>query len=136
MKVLTFGTFDHLHPGHLAYLEEANVRGDLFVIVARDVHVEEIKGTAPDESEEDRIAALQEAFPEAEVILGDAEDYLEPVRKISPDLIVLGYDQRLPPGVSEEDLQCKTLRAAPLNPEIHKSSIMRQKAPKASSKDK
>ena len=126
MKVLTFGTFDHLHPGHLAYLNEAKSRGDLFIVVARDQHVEEIKGSAPDESEDDRIVALQKAFPEAEVILGDENDYLLPVRQINPDLIVMGYDQRLPPGVTEEDLGCKTLRAAPLDPTIHKSSNRRK----------
>lgn len=126
MNVLTFGTFDHLHPGHLAYLNEAASKGDLFIIVARDQHVEQIKGTAPDQSEAVRIAALQEAFPTAQVLLGDAEDYLQPVRDINPDLIVMGYDQQLPPGVSESDLPCKVERAAPHNPEEYKSSLRRE----------
>jgi|AP95_1055475.scaffolds.fasta_scaffold03967_8 FAD synthetase len=136
MKILTFGTFDHLHPGHLAYLNEAKSMGDLFIIVARDSHVEEIKGAAPDQSEEFRMAALKEAFPDATILLGDSEDYLVPVRQINPDLIVMGYDQRLPPGVSEEELGCKVVRAAPLDPDIHKSSLRKQKTPKASFKNK
>ncbi|MDA0376649.1 MAG: adenylyltransferase/cytidyltransferase family protein, partial [bacterium] len=126
MKILTFGTFDHLHPGHAAYLEEAASKGDLFIVVARDSHVEDIKGKAPDQSEAVRIAALQEAFPAAQVVLGDAEDYLQPVRDINPDLIVMGYDQQLPPGVEESDLPYKVERAAPHNPEEFKSSLRRE----------
>lgn len=127
MKILTFGTFDHLHPGHVAYLNEAASKGDLFVIVARDAHVEQIKGVTPDQSEHDRLAALKDAFPDAQVVLGDAEDYRKPVRDINPDLIVMGYDQKLPPGVTEADVDCTILRAAPFDPEIHKSSLLRQK---------
>lgn len=126
IKVLTFGTFDHLHPGHLAYLNEAASEGDLYIVVARDAHVEEIKGLKPDHAEDDRVSALQQAFPDAAVALGDAEDYLEPVKQINPDLIYLGYDQLLPPGVSEADLPCEIRRAAPFEPEKHKSSIRRQ----------
>ena len=35
--VMTFGTFDHLHPGHIYYLSEARKYGDyLITVVARD----------------------------------------------------------------------------------------------------
>ncbi len=125
MKVLTFGTFDHLHPGHIAYLEEAQSKGSLFIIVARGANVEHIKGRAPDHSEEERVVALKEAFPDATVLLGDSENYLKPVLEVAPDLIVMGYDQRLPPGVFEEDLPCPIEKAAPFEPETHKSSIKR-----------
>ncbi|MAE68595.1 MAG: adenylyltransferase/cytidyltransferase family protein [Candidatus Peribacteraceae bacterium] len=132
MKVLTFGTFDHLHPGHLAFLKEASSNGELFISVARDANVKEIKGIAPDQSEGDRVLALKNAFPKANITLGDAQDYLKPVRDISPDLIVLGYDQKLPPGVSQEDLSCEIQRAAPFDPDIYKSSIRRKLIPRAS----
>ena len=125
-KILTFGTFDHLHPGHIAYLEEAGSMGDLFVVIARDSHVEAIKGITPDHHEKKRLQAVQEAFPDATVLLGDTDDYLVPVRAIAPDLIVMGYDQKLPPGISAADLPCPIQKAAPFAPEKHKSSIMRQ----------
>lgn len=125
MKVLTFGTFDHLHPGHIAYLSEAAGKGDLTIIVARDRNVEHIKGGTPRESEQDRLLALEEVFPDATVVLGDSDDYLKPVRDASPDLIVMGYDQQLPPGVEENDLPCRVERAAPHNPEEFKSSLRR-----------
>ncbi len=124
-KVLTFGTFDHLHPGHLSYLHEAASKGDLFIIVARDSNVEHIKGFSPDHTEKQRVSALQEAFPEAVVQLGDAQDYLKPVRDIAPDLILLGYDQKLPPDVTQKDLPCPVERAKAHSPEEYKSSIIR-----------
>jgi FAD synthetase len=125
-KVLVFGTFDLLHPGHLFLLDEASQRGDLFVVIARDAHVEEIKGRAPEHNETERLQVVTDAFPDADVRLGDAKDFLVPVREINPDLILLGYDQRMPPGVSEEDLPCKTERLPAFEPEKWKSSLQRQ----------
>ena len=125
MRVLTFGTFDHFHPGHRAYLEQAAKRGDLFVIVARDTSVQHIKGRISSQNETERLAGVRIAFPHATVLLGDPEDYLRPVRELKPDLILLGYDQKLPPGVSEEDLPCPVERAQPFAPETYKSSILK-----------
>ena len=125
-RVLTFGTFDHLHPGHLAYLTEAQSKGDLFIIVARDQNVTHIKGKRSEQNEEDRKHALEEVFPQATVLLGDSSDYLKPVLDVSPDLIVMGYDQHLPPGISEEDLPCPVERASPHKPEEYKSSLKRR----------
>lgn len=126
MRVVTFGTFDHLHPGHLSYLKEAEGKGELCIIVARDQNVHTIKGRRADQSETQRAAALQAAFPNAVVVLGDAKDYIAPVRALKPDLIVMGYDQQLPPGVAVEDLPCPVHRAKPFVPEIHKSSLRRE----------
>ena len=125
-RVLVFGTFDHLHPGHKFLLREGMKRGDLHVVIARDANVEKIKGKIPDEGEEDRLKILQEAFPEAEVVLGDSDDFLVPVRDIQPDLILLGYDQKFPPGVSEDDLPCSVERLEAFEPERWKSSIMKE----------
>ena len=123
MKVLLFGTFDHLHPGHRFVFQEALKRGDVSVVVARDVNVEKIKGRRPDQSENERMAAIRSAFPSVTPILGDPEDFLVPVRSIKPDLILLGYDQQLPPGVSEGDLPCPVERLPGYRPEEFKSSL-------------
>ena len=125
MRVLIFGTFDHVHPGHLFVFERATERGDVTVVIARDSSVEAIKGKAPDHTEQERQQAVQQALPEAEVILGDPDDYLEPVRTVQPDLILLGYDQQLPPGVLESDLPCSVERLEPFEPQKYKSSLMR-----------
>lgn len=125
MRILTFGTFDHFHPGHQYLLREAASLGDLHVVIARDSNVEHIKGRVPEWDESQRLSAVQEAFPDATVILGDPEDYLRPIAEINPDLILLGYDQRLPPGVTESDLPCEIRRCEAFRPEEFKSSLRR-----------
>ncbi len=146
MKVLVFGTFDHLHPGHRFLLSEASKRacppepaastelstrsrrrrGELWVVVARDANVKKIKGHDPDQDEHERLQAIQKTFPNSRPILGDPHDFLVPVRTIKPDLILLGYDQMLPPGVLESDLPCPIERIPAFEPEKWKSSFQRK----------
>ena len=130
MKVLIFGTFDDLHPGHEFVISEALKRGMTTVIVARDANVRRIKGHAPLQPEEERRAAIERAFPAAQALLGDTNDFLQPVRTLQPDLILLGYDQELPPGVSERDFPCPVERITAFKPETFKSSL-RRKAPRS-----
>lgn len=125
MRVLVFGTFDGLHPGHRFLLDAAEERGALSVVVARDETVLRIKGFLPQHGECERVAALRKAYPAAAVLLGDATDYLRPVHAVQPDLILLGYDQRLPPGVTPEDLSCAVERIGAYKPETYKSSLLR-----------
>ena len=125
MRVLVFGTFDHLHPGHEFVLGEGSKRGALHVVVAQDLTVERIKGHRADQSEQERMQAISDRFPEAKVVLGDHENYLAPVKAIAPDLILLGYDQKLPPGVDLGDLQGTVERLPPFKPERFKSSLKR-----------
>ena len=138
MQVLIFGTFDHLHPGHIFVITEAlkrarppestagQKRDHVTVIVARDHNVTHIKGRAPDQHEEERVRVLRETFPQVTVTLGDPEDFLQPVRSIKPDLILLGYDQQLPPGVRENDFPCPIERITAYRPEEFKSSLRRK----------
>jgi FAD synthetase len=123
MRVILFGTFDHLHPGHVFVLTEAMERGDVTVVIGRDATVERIKGRAPRQSEAERKAAMERAFPGVTVMLGDREDFLAPVRKVKPDLILLGYDQKLPPGVFDADLQVPVERLPAHEPHRFKSSL-------------
>ncbi len=125
MKVLVFGTFDYLHPGHLFVLKEASKRGELWAVVARDRNVEKLKGRMALQTEDERKKAVEEAFPAIHAVLGDAMDFLAPVREIKPDLILLGYDQALPPGVKESDLPCEVERLPAFEPDKYKSSLRR-----------
>jgi FAD synthetase len=126
MRVLVFGTFDRLHPGHEFVLNEGLKRGELHVVVARDLTVEQIKGRKPEQSEEERLEALTKIFPKAHIVLGDTKNYLKPVLTIAPDLILLGYDQQLPPNVLLGDLPCPIERLSAFEPERYKSSIRRR----------
>jgi FAD synthetase len=123
-RVLVFGTFDGLHPGHRFVLDEAAKRGDVSVVVARDANVERIKGYLPQYPENQRVELLKEAYPDMHILLGDPSDFLAPVRGIEPDLILLGYDQRLPPGVQESDLPSTIERLPAFEPEKYKSSFL------------
>lgn len=123
MRVLLFGTFDHLHPGHEFILAEAMKRGDVTVIIARDANVLRIKGKPADQSADVRAQAIRTKFPKITVMPGDPDDFLAPVRSIHPDLILLGYDQQLPPGVTETDFPCPVERLPAYRPEEFKSSL-------------
>ena len=110
-RVLSCGTFDHLHPGHESFLQQAAALGtELCVVVARDENVERLKGRHPDHDEEERMAALGELPYVTEVRLGyPGKNLLRVVEEIAPDIIALGYDQKSPPGLREAfpDLELK-----------------------------
>lgn len=123
-KVMLFGTFDGLHEGHRFLVREAKKRGRTVVVVGTSAHVRTIKGRMPRRSMEERIADLQSEFPDIKVIQGSEADFLIPLRAEKPDLILLGYDQQLPPGITLEDLSCPWERIEALKPEIYKSSLL------------
>lgn len=127
MRILLFGTFDHLHPGHHFVFQEALKRGDVWAVVARDRNVKRIKGRESLQSEQERMDAIRLAFPQVHPILGDSNDFLAPVRLVQPELILLGYDQQLPPGVVERDFPCPVERLPAFKPEKWKSSLLRDR---------
>ena len=127
MRVLIFGTFDLLHPGHRFVLTQARTRGDVFVVIARDSNVLRLKGHLPDQSEGERMRTIEQEFPSVHCVLGDPEDFLAPVRSIKPDLILLGYDQKFPPGVTEDLLHCQIERLPAFQPDKFKSSVRRKR---------
>lgn len=126
-RVQVFGTFDHFHPGHEFLLREAQKLGQLYVTVAQDVTVQRIKGFLPTDSLEQRMAVIQNMFTEAVVFAGSKDSYRDSITKVAPDIIVLGYDQQLPPGLTEADLGTATVRLPAFEPEKHKSSLLRTK---------
>lgn len=93
-KVITFGTFDHFHPGHEYYLTHAKWYGDyLITIVARDDTVNKIKWHLPDENEQQRFLALIDLDYIDLVELGDENDHYACLLTHMPEVICLWYDQ-------------------------------------------
>lgn len=125
MNVMVFGTFDYFHAGHAFVIGEALKRGSTTVIVARDLNVKMIKRRFPRQAEQLRCDAIAKQFPNARVHLGDPDDFLSPIRTYKPDLILMGYDQKLPPGVTEDMLTVRIERLPPHQPERFKSSLRR-----------
>ena len=128
-KVVVFGTFDGLHPGHINFFEQAKKLGDyLVVVVGRDVTVNEVKGRFPKRSELLRLKAVQQCQVVNEAMLGNIGNPYEIIKKIKPDIIALGYDQNsfsagLPEYIKKEDLKIEIVRLKPYKPETYKSSL-------------
>ncbi len=93
MKVAIAGTFDIIHPGHVYFLKEASKYGDLYVIVARDKNVREIKGKKPIFNEIERKTIIENMKLVKKVYLGDLNDFFKVIELIDPDIIFLGSDQ-------------------------------------------
>jgi FAD synthetase len=127
-RVVCAGTFDHLHPGHVDFLNQAKALGaELVVIVARDENVRRIKGIRPDDDEEKRRLNVKRTGIPDRVVLGYLDkDIFSILLELSPGIVALGYDQR----VNEEDIKarlpgCTVTRLHPFHPEKFKSSFYR-----------
>lgn len=102
-RIVATGTFDILHPGHIYYLSESKKLGDeLWVIVSRESNVKH--KPRPIISEEQRLAVISSLKCVDYAILGDKEDMFNPIRKINPDIITLGYDQYFDTEKLQNDL--------------------------------
>jgi len=93
---MCFGTFDNFHPGHLSYLKQAKKYGNyLIAVVARDLNVAKIKGKAPREAERKRWKNISKISCVNKVVVGQIKDKYAVIRKYKPDIICLGYDQKV-----------------------------------------
>lgn len=93
-RVICFGTFDIIHPGHIKFLEAARKLGDeLYVVISRDERRELLHGKRPINSQKDRLFVVQNLKPVTQAILGNKKDILSAVKEVSPSIIALGHDQ-------------------------------------------
>ena len=100
-RVMASGVFDLIHLGHISYLEQAKAHGDeLVVVVACDSTVRK-KKHQPINTDSVRVRIVGCLKPVDEAIIGKEGDMFEIVRELSPDVIVLGFDQTF----SEDDLR-------------------------------
>ena len=125
-KVICFGTFDNLHPGHLSYFEQARKYGDhLLVVVARDKNVAEIKGRLPKQDETTRLDKVRKVDLVDKAILGRLKNKLKVVEEYQPDVICLGYDQKADISKLKQIADHRIKRLKPYDPAVYKSSKMR-----------
>jgi glycerol-3-phosphate cytidylyltransferase/FAD synthetase len=93
--VLTGGTFDILHVGHLFTFNQSKLLGDVLVVVlATDRNVEKLKEHIPTNSQEDRVELVDHIKAVDAAILGDEDDFMKIMDFVNPDIITLGYDQK------------------------------------------
>ncbi|MBR9699897.1 FAD synthase [Candidatus Woesearchaeota archaeon] len=124
-RVMAFGSFDQLHPGHFAYLLEARKLGELIVVLARDETIKEIKGKPPKYSEKERKSHLELTGIPHKVVFGHKEDKYEIIEELKPDIICLGYDQKAFTANLEEELKKRRIKAKIIRLEPYKEHIFK-----------
>ena len=95
VRVFVNGTFDLLHPGHIALLNYARSLGNYVIVgIDTDDRVKEKKGpTRPIYNQEDRGLMLVALSSVDEVRYFDSDESLEAlVKEIKPDVMVVGSD--------------------------------------------
>lgn len=97
MKILTVGTFDLLHIGHIKLFKKcrllAGVRGKVIVGLNPDAFVSRFKKTSPVMSYDERKKLLEELpYIDSVVENSGGKDSKILIRKVKPDMIVIGSD--------------------------------------------
>ena len=132
-KVLVFGTFDHLHPGHQDFFRQAKELGDyLIVVVATDQNVKKSKGQLPKYAQESRLQTVQKEKLVDQSLLGlENMDYLTTIKEVGADIIALGYDQKFDLDALKKELiesgqdQVAVVRLHSFQPGKYKSSLLK-----------
>lgn len=135
--VMVFGTFDYLHAGHENLFTQARELGEeVLAVVALDKTVQNIKGSAPDHTEKERLENLKKTGWANIAILGDAKDKTKAIKIYRPDIIALGYDQfaftyTLNKTLMSLRLDTKIIRLKPYRPNLYKSSLIKEEKDKS-----
>ena len=97
MIVLTGGKFNCIHPGHVWLLKKAKKLGKLIVVLAHDMHNKrEYAASAKQRKKQLELLGIAD-----KIVVGSPTSFVAVVKKYKPNVIVLGYDQKLPPGTEE-----------------------------------
>ncbi|MEJ2672362.1 MAG: D-glycero-beta-D-manno-heptose 1-phosphate adenylyltransferase [Deltaproteobacteria bacterium] len=129
--VFTNGCFDLLHPGHVAYLEEARSQGDALIVgVNTDASAARLqKGPGrPCTPETDRARVLAALACVDRVVLFEEDTPLKLITLLQPDILVKGGDYRLDQIVGREAVEAlggKVL-ALPFLPGYSTSALIRR----------
>lgn len=122
-KVIVFGSFDPLHAGHVDFFRQAKeFGGHLTAVVARDTNIRKLKRHEERFPESKRLSDVQDVEYVDEAILGDERDFSKVLEDQKPDLVVLGYDQKVPREIADRLKKFKVVRATAYKPELYKSS--------------
>jgi FAD synthetase len=97
-KVLVGGCFNSIHPGHIYFLKEAKKFGDKLIIVLANDKNNKKPYVIPAWERKKKMEALNIAD---QVLIGDPKDKTKIVKEIKPDIIALGYDQKIPKDLGD-----------------------------------
>jgi len=95
--VFTNGVFDVLHRGHVEYLMEARLKGDLLIVgLNSDDSTKRLKGPSrPLNSEQDRAAVLLALKAVTLVVVFEEDTPEQLIEELQPDVLVKGGDYQL-----------------------------------------
>ncbi|MDT7892370.1 MAG: adenylyltransferase/cytidyltransferase family protein [Thermoproteota archaeon] len=111
-KVMVSGTFEILHPGHIHLFKEASKLGKVYVVVARDENVRRFKKREPIVNEKQRLEVVKSVKYVHRALLGNpGENIFEIIKKIKPDIILLGPDQNVDENKLKEFLKENSINA-------------------------
>ena len=92
--VLAGGVFDIIHPGHIHTLNAAKALGGVLIVaIATDKTAKKMKKRTPLHNQELRRELVSCLSMVDKAIVGHEDDIFQTVKKIKPNIIVLGYDQ-------------------------------------------
>lgn len=98
----------------------------MVVSVARDINVKRIKKQAPQVKEKDRVKEILKLEFVDKVVLGGIKDALSHIKKESPEIIALGYDQKSYILMKELKKIAEVVRLKPYQEKLFKSSKLRK----------
>jgi cytidyltransferase-like protein len=107
-KVMVSGCYDLLHGGHIAFFKTAAAYGKLYVMLGRDINLQNLKGKAPYFSQEERRFMVSSIKYVHEAIISSGHgmlDFEPEMRKIKPDIFIVNTDGHMP----EKERLCKEL---------------------------
>ena len=105
--VFTNGCFDLLHPGHIAYLQQARTLGDVLVVgLNDDASIRRLKGEKRPVNPLEARAVMLAALKPVDMVVPFSEDTpLELIRALKPDVLVKGGDYTPETIVGAEDVR-------------------------------
>jgi FAD synthetase len=114
-KVLVGGVFNIVHKGHELFLEKAKGFGDYLIVVVASNRTACLTKKYPVLDQEIRKKNIEKLGIADKVVIGDEVDFMNVVRKEKPNVIVLGYDQKisekeLSKMLTREKIDCRVVR--------------------------
>ncbi len=102
-KVFVSGSFDLLHSGHIAFLQEAAAYGDLYVALGSDATIYRLKGRVPINTEQERLFLMRAVSSVKEAFISSGSgilDFEPELRRLKPDVFVVNEDGNVPEKVA------------------------------------
>lgn len=130
-RILVGGVFSVLHPGHMFFLRKAKSLGDFLIVVVSSDRTSLKKNGVLLRTAKERKLEVEKTGIADRVIIGDDEDRFNVVKKERPDIIALGYDQKIDEDfkkrIKESGLNCRIVRINEKFKEYSSSKILRNK---------